>query len=377
MSGVTYRLRNSLIVKTVFCFLLLVLSIIGLKAEFMMLPRENSMNIAINGFGRIGRNFLRAVLLDPNAARILKVAAINIGPARLDMVAHMFKYDTLMGTYPGQVILEGDELIIDELHIKIIAQRDPLLIDWKLYNIDWVVESSGFFTKRDQANKHIQAGAGAVLITAPAQGEDIAIVPGVNMQFFDRAKHKIVSLGSCTTNAFITLLKALNDAFEITDGLMTTVHAYTNTQVLLDVESEDLRRSRAAALNIIPTTTGVSKLVGTLIPSLAGKIQAVAIRVPVAKVSLIDFSFTAKKPLSVAAIHDACVAVAQTDMAGIVDLTFEPLVSSDFSGSNYSVVVDGQLTAVQGNMGKIFGWYDNEWGYSVRLKDFLLYAAQQ
>ncbi|MDP3889490.1 MAG: glyceraldehyde 3-phosphate dehydrogenase NAD-binding domain-containing protein [bacterium] len=335
------------------------------------------MKIAINGFGRIGRNFLRTILLNPEAAKKLDVVAINIGPADPGAVAHMFKYDTLMGTYPGSVVLQDGELIINDYHIKIIAESDPESIHWDQLGVEWVVESSGRFTKREGASKHLNAGARHVLITAPSKGEDISIVPGVNEELFDNNKHAIVSLGSCTTNAFVTLLKVMHDAFMVTKGFMTTVHAYTNSQVLLDVESSDLRRSRAAALNIIPTSTGASKVLGKVIPELEGVIQAVAIRVPVAKVSLIDLSFCAQKKLSVDAIHDAVITTAKKRMQGILGITMEPLVSSDFSGSNYSVVVDGLLTAVQGDMAKVFGWYDNEWGYSVRLKDFLLYVAQK
>lgn len=335
------------------------------------------LRIAINGFGRIGRNFLRAVLLDPSVKDKIQVVAINIGPARPDTVAHMFKYDTLMGTYPGNVELRNGELIVDGYRMKILTELDPSKCDWPEYKIDWVVESSGKFTKREGAVKHCDAGASYVLITAPAKEEDISIIPGVNDEQFDKEKHKIVSLGSCTTNAFIPMVKVLHDAFQIKHGFMTTVHAYTNTQVLLDVEDKDLRRSRAAALNIIPTTTGASKMLGKIMPELEGLIPARAVRVPVAVVSLIDLTFIAEQELSVEKIHGAFEQVMKGRMKGIVNLVHEPLVSADFGGTNYSVEIDGLLTDAQGNLGKVFGWYDNEWGYSVRLKDFLVHASQQ
>src|SRR3989344_2424951 len=218
------------------------------------------ITIAVNGFGRIGRNFVRALLQDSAALMQIKLAVINIGPADIATTAHMFKYDTIMGTYPGSVTLKDNTLSIDGYQIAIIAQQDPSSIDWKKYNVDWVVESSGTCTKRTKAELHLKAGAKHVLITAPASGEDAAIVPGVNLASYNPAKDRIVSLGSCTTNAFIPMLKVLHDTFDISNGFMTTVHAYTNSQVLLDVEGEDLRKSRAAALNIIPTTTGASSM---------------------------------------------------------------------------------------------------------------------
>jgi glyceraldehyde 3-phosphate dehydrogenase len=330
------------------------------------------MNVAINGFGRIGRTFLRTVLQDQATQKKIKVVAINIGPGKLDYVAHMFKYDTLMGTYPGDVRMQDGDLLVDGYRIKIITELDPERIKWGSLSIDWVVESSGKFTKREGAQLHLKAGARHVLITAPAHDEDISIILGVNEDQFNKETHKIVSLGSCTTNAFIPTLRVLHDAFTITQGCMTTVHAYTNSQVLLDVESKDLRCARAAALNIIPTSTGASKMLVKVMPEIADIIFAQAIRVPVGKCSLIDLTVITKKAPTVAAINDAFNAAAQKRMKGILSLTMEPLVSSDFSGNSYSVTIDGLLTHAQGNMAKVFGWYDNEWGYSERLKDFLM-----
>lgn len=334
------------------------------------------IHIGINGFGRIGRNFLRTVLQDPEALQKIKVVAINIGPAKPSMIAHMFKYDTILGTYPGTVEYDGTYLHIDTHSLSIISALDPAQCHWNDFTVDWVVEASGKFTKREGASKHLQAGAKAVLITAPAHDEDITIIPGVNDASFERNKHTIVSLGSCTTNAFVPMLKVLHDTFGLEQCCMTTVHSYTNSQVLLDVEAKDERRSRAAALNIIPTTTGAFEVAVKVIPELKGRVQAMALRVPVAKVSLIDLTLVSHKPIASAAINKAFNTVAQGAMRNIVGFTMEPLVSSDFSGDPHSVTIDGQLTTTCGtHMGKVFGWYDNEWGYSCRLKDFLVKVA--
>ena len=333
------------------------------------------LRVAINGFGRIGRNFLRALLADPKAMKQIEVVVINVGAARPDTIAHMFKYDTLMGIYPVAVTVKNNQLIVGDQYIDLIAECDPQKINWCTYKVDWVIESSGRFTQRDRAQLHLDSGATHVLISAPAKGEDITIIPGVNENKFNPQKDKIVSMGSCTTNAIVPMLKVLNDAFGVQDGFMTTIHSYTNTQVLIDVEDSDLRRSRAAALNIIPTTTGATKMIDKVLPELAGKMQGMAIRVPVAKVSIIDLTFNAEKSISVDAIHAAFKKVSKGTMQGIVDVSMEPLVSSDYSCSNYSVVIDGLLTRVQDHMGKVFGWYDNEWAYSVRLKDFLVYVS--
>jgi glyceraldehyde-3-phosphate dehydrogenase type I len=330
--------------------------------------------IAVNGFGRIGRNFVRAVLQDKEAHKKINITAINIGPEKLEFVAHLFQYDTLMGTYPGKVLQKNDYLLIDDHVIHLLAQPDPCNIDWKQFNIDWVVECTGHFTTRQGAEKHLKAGAKKVLISAPAHDEDITIVPGVNDNQFDKNKHHIISLGSCTTNAFIPLAKLMHDAFAIQTGFMKTVHAYTNSQVLLDVQAKDLRSSRAAALNIIPTSTGSATMLAKLLPDLDKKIACSALRVPVGKVSLIDFSFVAHKPISVEKIHNIITTASHKKMLGIVDLTFAPLVSSDFNGNSFSVVVDGSLTQVIGTSANLFGWYDNEWGYSERLKSFLLHV---
>lgn len=330
------------------------------------------MNIAINGFGRIGRTFLRTILQDKNALKKIKIVAINIGPAKVEFTAHMFKYDTIMGTYNGEVTMQSNMLTVDGYSIKILAERDPNACAWGSYDIDWVVDASGAFTKREKATLHLQAGAKHVLITAPATGEDASIIPGVNQHTFDSKKHQIVSLGSCTTNAFIPMLKVLHDTFVLENGFMTTIHAYTNSQVLLDVESKSLRMSRAAALNIIPTTTGASKMLAKVLPELADCIKAISLRVPVPTVSLIDLTVNTQKAISASAINDAFLNASQENLKGILAITQEPLVSSDFNGNSHSVIIDGLSTDAVGNVAKVLGWYDNEWGYSERLKDFLM-----
>jgi len=335
------------------------------------------MNIAINGFGRIGRCFLRAVLLDPIASKKLNVAVINVGPCSIKNTAHTFAYDSVMGAYPGIVRMEGNILHIDNHEIEIIAEADPKNINWQQWDIEWVVESSGHFTHREKAELHIdKAGAKNVLITAPAKGDIVTIIPGINMQDYNTKKDHIVSLGSCTTNAVVPLLKVLHDVFTLEQAFMTSIHAYTNSQSVLDSQDGDVRKSRAAAINIIPTTTGASRVVTEVLPFMQNKFEGIAIRVPVAKVSLIDLVFHTKKELTVSAINENLEKAATKDFSKIVAFTKEELVSSDYVNNPHSVIVDGPLTSANGTMGKIFGWYDNEWGYSERLKDFLLYAQQ-
>ena len=330
------------------------------------------MKIAINGFGRIGRTFLRTLLQDKHAREKLEVVAINIGPGNSEFTAHMFKYDTIMGTYHGDVAMRGNTLLIDDHAIQIFAESDPASLNWKVLDVYWVVDASGKFTHREKAELHLRAGAQKVLITAPAVNEDISIIPGINNAAYDAKKHHIVSLGSCTTNAFIPMLKVLHDNFGIASGFMTTVHAYTNSQVLLDVEAKSLRLSRAAALNMIPTTTGASKMLAKVLPELGSLVKAASLRVPVGMVSLIDLTVNLKKQISSQAINDAFAKASQTQLKHIMAVTDEPLVSSDFKGNPHSVIIDALSTDVVGTTAKVLGWYDNEWGYSQRLKDFLM-----
>jgi len=329
------------------------------------------MRVALNGFGRIGRTFLRCVLQDPVARKKLDIVSLNIGPANADWLEVMFKYDTLMGIFPGKVEYRDCRLIVDGQAIEIIAECDPCKIDWKSRNVDWVVEATGMFTSRIKSMEHIQAGAKNVLITAPTKDDLPCIVMGINQDTYN-PNDPIVSLGSCTTWAFLPMLKVLNDKFAISNGFMTTIHAYTNTQILLDKEDSTIRRSRAAALNIIPTTTGATSALPKVLPELTGKIKARAMRVPVGIVSLIDLVATVEKKPTISEINQAYAEAAQKYMKGYVAISNEPLVSSDYKGNGYSVTIDGLSTDVISNTVKLLGWYDNEWGYSQRLKDFLL-----
>ena len=331
------------------------------------------VTIGINGFGRIGRNFLRVLMADSEAVKKIKVVALNVGPASKDAVAHSFKYDSILGTYPGMVVLQDNMLIIDGQRIPVYAEVDPVKLEWGKKGVQWVVDVSGKFTKKADAQKHTVAGAQNVLISAPCSDADVTIILGVNS--LDYSNQQIVSLGSCTTNAVAPILKILDESVGVQSAYMTTIHSYTNDQVLLDVDHSDLRRARAAALNIIPTTTGAMKVVSKVLPQLAGKVDGCSVRVPTAKVSLIDLSFIAKKQITAKSINDLLLKESQGSLKTIVGFTQEPLVSSDFSQDAHSVIIDGMLTAAVGTLGKIFGWYDNEWGYSCRLKDFLLLRA--
>jgi len=340
------------------------------------------LNIALNGFGRIGKNFLRIILSDKVALEKLAIKAINIGPADLAGVAHSFTYDTLMGTYQYPVRLEKNVLFVTDLlgrthEITILAEPDPVRINWSAYKIDWVVEATGKFTKRAGAQKHLDSGARAVLITAPAHEEDVTIIPGVNTEKYNKSRDKIVSLGSCTTNALAPLLYILEKKYGIEQAFMTTVHAYTNTQVLLDIDahSKDLRRNRAAALNMVPTTTGAMEVIGRILPSIAGKISGTAIRVPVPTVSLIDLMATLSKPVSREELLAECNNAASSYLKNILAVSDVPLVSSDYAQNSHSVIIDSAMTEILGKSIKLFGWYDNEWGYSSRLKDFLVSVA--
>ncbi len=329
------------------------------------------MKIAINGFGRIGKTFLRVLLQDDSLKDQIEVVAINIGPATRELVGHLFKYDTLMGTFAGSVELAEDLLIINNKKIKIFAQKDPATLPWKDLAIDWVVECSGHFTDREGASKHLQAGAQRVLVSAPCKGDDATIILGVNDTAYNNSM-KILSIGSCTSNAFIPMVKVIDDAFSIKNCFMTTVHAYTNTQALVDVDVHDGRRSRAAALNIVPASSGATTIIKKVLPHLAERVDGCALRVPVAKVSLVDLTFITEKQLTVESINRAFEQVSQGAMQSILEVTREELVSSDFADNPHSVIIDASMTQVVGNTGKAFGWYDNEWGYCQRLKDFLM-----
>lgn len=324
---------------------------------------------AINGFGRIGRLVLRSALTEGKKG-IDFVAANDLTDAKT--LAHLFKYDSTFGKFPGQVDTEGDNLIINGKRIKVFAQKDPALLPWKDLGVKVVVESTGRFRERDKASKHIDAGAEKVVITAPAKGEDITIVLGVNEEKYDPSKHHIISNASCTTNCLAPIVKVLLDEFGIQRGLMTTIHSYTNDQVILDFPHKDLRRARAAGLSIIPTTTGAAVAVTVVLPELKGKLDGMAIRVPTFNVSVVDLVCITEKKVNEKEVNDVFKKAAQGKLSRYMDYTEEPLVSRDFNGNSKSCIVDGLSTKVmEGNLVKVLGWYDNEWAYSCRVVDLL------
>jgi glyceraldehyde 3-phosphate dehydrogenase len=328
------------------------------------------MNIAINGFGRIGKAFLRSVLEDDS--KKLSVVAINVGPAPTENLDLFFKYDSVLGNFAGKVSYKNNVLTIDGKDIKIYSESDPKNLPWKKLSIDWVVEASGKFTTKQKASAHTTAGSKKVLITAPSTDEDITIIPGVNDAQYDPTNHTIISLGSCTTNCFAPIVKVIKENFGLLQGFMTTIHAYTNNQALLDSEHKDPRRGRAAACNIIPTSTGADKVITKIYPGLAGKLQGAAIRVPVPLGSLVEFTFITKDELVAEKINQAFKTASMGSLKNILCYTSDPIVSSDIIGSPYSCIFDSSLTKSAGTMGEVSGWYDNEYGYSCRLKDFLL-----
>ena len=334
------------------------------------------MRIAINGFGRIGRTFLRTVLSDDAARKNIEVVAINVGPADITQAAYFFQYDSVMGTYPHAAVYKDGFLQVQGLKIQLVAEKDAAQLPWKKLAVDWVVDCSGKYTNGKDARKHIEAGAKKVLISAPAHDVDCTIIPGVNSATYKK-DHTIISLGSCTTNALIPLLDVIKKTWGIEAATVVTTHAYTASQALLDgfTSSKDVRRGRAAALNIIPTSTGANRMVDEIFPDLKGKVSATALRVPVANVSLIDVTWLGSKKVTVEEINAAFTKAAQTNLKHILDVSTVPLVSSDFAGNNHSVIVDTNLTLAVNSMGKVYGWYDNEWGYSSRLKDFLMNIA--
>ncbi len=334
-----------------------------------------SLKIAINGLGRIGRTFLRTIFESTQAQHHLEIVAINLGPQKIADLGLLLKYDTFMGQFPAHISYHHDLLTIGSHAIKILHEADPAQLPWKQHGIDWVVEASGRFCSHAGATKHQKAGAQRVLITAPCSDADVLIIPGINDDDYQPSKHTIVSLGSCTTNCFAPIIKVLHEAFTIESGMMTTIHAYTNDQVLLDLGHEDPRRARAAATNIIPTDTGVNKTIVNLFPELAGKLAATAIRVPVPLGSLIDFRFTSKTALTTKIINQAFHAAATGSLRTILQYSDEPLVSSDFIGNQASAIFDSILTKAIENTGQVFAWYDNEAGYSARLKDFLVHSS--
>jgi len=323
----------------------------------------------INGFGRIGRNILRGVLSAPETYKELDIVSVNdLTDAKT--LAHLFKYDSVFGIFPGDVSASGDLLIINGKEIKVYSERDPARIPWGQDNIDVVIESTGLFTNKEKASAHIGAGAKKVIISAPAKNEDITIVMGVNEDSYNKDSHHVISNASCTTNCLAPIAKVLNDQFGIEYGSMTTIHSYTNDQRILDLPHSDLRRARAAALSMIPTTTGAARAVALVIPELKGKLDGGAVRVPTPDVSVVDFVCVLKEDVTVDSVNSALKSAAEGKLKGILAFTEEELVSVDFLGNPHSSIVDGSLTKVIGSrLVKVFSWYDNEWGYSLRVAD--------
>ncbi len=331
--------------------------------------------VGINGFGRIGRLVLRAT--NERYPDKLEIAAVNdLTDAKTN--AHLLKYDTTYGAYPGHVEASNGDLVVDGRSIRVFSERDPAKIPWSEMGVDLVVESTGLFTDAEKAGGHLEGGAKKVIISAPARGEDLTIVLGVNEHLYDAANHKIVSNASCTTNCFATMVKVLHDSFGVEHGVMSTIHSYTNDQAILDQRHPDLRRARAAAANIIPTSTGAARAVGLVLPELNGKLDGIAFRVPTITGSITDFVATVSRDVTVDEINAAYQEAADGQMKGILEYSDEPLVSSDFKGNSHSCIIDGLSTMVmQGRMVKVMGWYDNEWGYSCRTADLCALIADK
>jgi len=331
--------------------------------------------VAINGFGRIGRLVLRTIAA--RHAEELNVVAIN-DMADLKTNAHLFRYDTTYGIFPGTVKLGEGLMYVNDKKILVLNQREPLRLPWRQLGVDIVIEATGIFTDVAQVRAHLDAGAKKVIVTAPATGEDLTLVLGVNEANYDPRKHSIISNASCTTNCLAPVAKVLHETFGIERGLMTTTHAYTNDQRILDLMHKDLRRARAAAMNIVPTSTGAAKAIGLVMPELKGKLHGLSLRVPTSTVSVVDLVVDLKKSASVADINGALKKNAEDKMKGILEYCDEPLVSSDFRGNSASSIVDGLSTVVlEGKMAKVLAWYDNEWGYSCRVGDLATLIAEK
>ncbi|NRD76481.1 type I glyceraldehyde-3-phosphate dehydrogenase [Bacillus sp. BRMEA1] len=332
-----------------------------------------TVKVGINGFGRIGRNVFRAALKNSN----VEVVAIN-DLTDANMLAHLLKYDTVHGTLAEDVTVDGEYLVVGGHKVKVIAERDPAQLGWGDLGVDVVVESTGRFTKREDAAKHLEAGAKKVIISAPADNEDITIVMGVNQDKYDPNNHHVLSNASCTTNCLAPFAKVLNDKFGIKRGMMTTVHSYTNDQQILDLPHKDYRRARAAAENMIPTSTGAAKAVALVLPELKGKLNGMAMRVPTPNVSVVDLVAELEKDVTVEEVNAALKAAAEGELKGILAYTELPLVSSDYNGATVSSTIDALSTMVmEGSMVKVLSWYDNEVGYSNRVVDLVDYIASK
>lgn len=334
-----------------------------------------TVKVGINGFGRVGRQVFKA--MRDYYGDLLEVVAVN-DITSPDVLAHLLKYDSNYGHFNGTVEVQGNTLVVDGKEVRVFAEKDPANLPWKDLGVQIVIESTGVFTEAQKAAAHLNAGARKVIITAPAKGEDITIVMGVNDDRYDPEKHHIISNASCTTNSVAPVAKVLHDNFGIEYGLLTTVHSYTNDQRILDLPHKDLRRARAAALSIIPTTTGAARAVALVIPELKGKFDGIALRVPTPTVSISDFVITLQRPVTRDEVNNAFKAATEGRMKGILGYTEEPLVSVDFKGDSRSAIVDGSLTMVIGERTvKVLVWYDNEWGYSVRVADLAALVARR
>lgn len=328
-----------------------------------------SIRVAINGFGRIGRTVLRGALNDPD----VEFVAIN-DLSDAETLAHLLKYDSVFGPLGVDVHVDGDYIVVGDKRIRMLAERNPAELPWGELGVEYVVESTGVFRSREQAAQHIEAGARKVIITAPGRDEDITVVMGVNHELYDPEKHHVVSNASCTTNCLAPMAKVLDDTFGIKRGWMTTIHSYTNDQRLLDLIHKDKRRARAAAVNIVPTTTGAARAVGLVMPHLQGKLDGFAVRVPTPNVSMVDLVVQLDKPATVETINDAFRQAAAGSLQGILGVSDEELVSSDFVKDSRSSIVDAPLTRIMDDdLAKVVAWYDNEWGYSLRVVDLVKY----
>jgi len=331
-----------------------------------------TVKIGVNGFGRIGRNFFRAA--KQRGAALDFVAVNDITDAAT--LAHLLKYDSVLGTYDGQVGTSANGITVDGDELKVLAERDPANLPWKELGAEIVIESTGLFTEREKAAKHLEAGAQKVVISAPAKGEDLTVVLGVNDDLYDPATHHVISNASCTTNCVAPMVKVLDDAFGVEQGFMTTIHAYTNDQQILDLPHKDLRRARAAAINIIPTSTGAAKAAGLVLPHLKGKLDGISMRVPVPDGSVTDLVASVRSDVTKEQVNEAFrAAAAEGTLAGKLVYTEDPIVSSDIVGTPASCTFDALSTMVMGRTVKIVGWYDNEWGYSSRLVDLVQLVA--
>jgi len=332
-----------------------------------------AIKVGINGFGRIGRNIMRAAM----AYDDIDIVAVN-DLTDAATLAHLLKYDSILGNLNADISARGDRITVAGDEFQVLAQKDPAALPWKDLGVDLVFESTGRFTKREDAAKHLQSGAKRVVITAPAKGPDVTVLMGVNHEKYDPAKHQIISNASCTTNCLAPIAKVLDETFGLEKGWMTTVHSYTNDQQLLDLPHKDLRRARAAALSIIPTTTGAASAVGEVLPQLKGKLDGISMRVPTPNVSVVDLNALVSRPATAESVNAAFMAAAAGPLKGILEVATAPLVSIDFRGNPHSAIVDADYTKVMGqDFVKVLAWYDNEWGYSSRCVDLLRYMASK